>query len=53
MMKNTFYIFTKAAAVIAVSLGMVSCLDKLPGDAIPEKDSMKTFSDAEQHLTGI
>ena len=52
MMKNT-NIFTKVAAVIAVSLGMSSCLDKLPGDAIPENMGMKTFSDAEQTLTGI
>ena len=53
MMKNTYNILTKAAAVIAVALGMVSCLEKLPGDAIPEDKGMKTFSDAEQTLTGI
>ena len=53
MMKNTLNIFTKATAVIAVSFGLVSCLDKLPGDAIPESEAMKTFSDAEQTLTGI
>ena len=53
MMKNTINIFIKAAAVIAVALGMSSCLSKMPGDAIPESEGMKTFSDAEQTLTGI
>lgn len=53
MMKNIHNILTKAAAVIAVVLGMVSCLDKLPGDAIHISEGMKTFSDAEQTLTGI
>ena len=43
----------KKTAVIAVLLGMTSCLEKLPGDAIPYEQSMKTFSDAEQTLTGI
>ena len=43
----------KSTAVIAVVLGMVSCLNKMPGDAISEKDGMKTFYDAEQTLTGI
>ena len=52
-MKNTFNIFTKVAAVIAVAFGMCSCLEKMPGDAIPESEGMKTFSDAEQTLTGI
>ena len=53
MMKNTLNTFTKAMAVIAVVLGTVSCLEKLPGDGIPESDAMQTFSDAEQTLTGI
>ena len=39
--------------MIAVTLATVSCLEKMPGDAIPEKDGMKTFADAEQTLTGI
>ena len=52
-MKNTFNILTKVAAVIAVAFGMCSCLEKMPGDAIPESEGMKTFSDAEQTLTGI
>ena len=53
MMNNINKIFTKAVAVIALSFGMVSCLEKLPGDAILEDKGMKTFSDAEQTLTGI
>ena len=39
--------------MIAVTVAAVSCLEKMPGDAIPEGQGMKTFSDAEQHLTGI
>ena len=53
MMKNTINIFTKVAVVIAVAFGMCSCLEKMPGDAIPESEGMQTFSDAEQTLTGI
>ena len=53
MMKKLYDMFTKAAAVIAVAFGVVSCLEKLPGDAIHESEGMKTFSDAEQTLTGI
>ena len=52
-MKNIYNNMMKAAAVIAVVFGMVSCLEKMPGDAIPEGDGMKTFYDAEQTLTGI
>ena len=53
MMKNYYNMFIKAVAVVAVVLGTVSCLDKMPGDAIAEGDGMKTFADAEQTLTGI
>ena len=53
MMKNIYNILTRCAAVIAATLSMASCLEKIPGDAIPEGMGMKTFSDAEQHLTGI
>ena len=53
MMKNTYNILTRTVAVIAVAVGMVSCLEKLPGNAIPESEGMKTFDDAEQTLTGI
>ncbi len=32
---------------------MTSCLEKIPGSSIPEKNAMRTFADAEQMLTGI
>ena len=41
------------AAVIAVSFSLASCLEKFPGDAILETESMKSLDDAEQILTGI
>ena len=53
MMKNIYMIIARTAAVIAVVLGLSSCLEKIPGDAIPESEGMKTFNDAEQTLTGI
>ena len=52
-MKNIYNNMMKAAAVIAVVFTMNSCLDKTPTDAIGIHQSMKTFSDAEQTLTGI
>ena len=53
MMKNTYNILLRAAAALAVAVGLTSCLEKIPGDAIPESEGMKTFNDAEQTLTGI
>ena len=53
MMKNIYMKIWRMAAVIAVSLGLSSCLEKLPGDYILESDSMKTLNDAEQIVTGI
>ena len=53
MMKNINNIHCKVAAVIAVALLATACLEKLPGDSIPEEKGMKTFADAEQTLTGI
>ena len=53
MMKNIYNIIMKAAAVIAVVFAVTSCLDKMPTDAFGEEQSMRTFSDAEQTLTGI
>ena len=53
MIKNILHII-KIAAVSALIAGTaVSCLEKYPGSSIPEKDAMKTFSDAEQHNLGI
>ena len=37
--------------VAAITLS--SCLEKYPGDYILEKESLKSFEEAEQHLTGI
>ena len=45
--------FVRVAAVIAVALGLSSCLEKTPGDYIPETESMNTLNGAEQVLTGI
>ena len=53
MMNKIYNKFMKAAAVTAVVFASVSCLDKMPTDAIGENQSMQTFSDAEQTLTGI
>lgn len=53
MMKKTHMIIARIAAVTAVVLGLSSCLEKLPADAIHESEAMKTFEDAEQTLTGI
>ena len=52
-MKNIYNAILKTAAVIAVALGLNSCLEKLPGDYILEEEAMQTLSDAEQTLTGI
>ena len=53
MMKKYDNIFNRLVAVIAAAFVMTSCLEKVPGDFIPEEDGMKTFSDASQTLTGI
>ena len=42
-----------AVVMLAVLVGAQSCLEKYPGDALLEKDSMKSITDAEQHLYGI
>ena len=52
-MKNIYMKLMKMAAVIAVSFSLASCLEKIPGDAILETESMKSLDDAEQILTGI
>ena len=53
MMKNIYMKLMRMAAVIAVSFSLASCLEKFPGDAILETESMKSLNDAEQILTGI
>ncbi len=53
MIKNIYEILTKTIAALVIVLGLNSCLEKIPGDAFPYEQSMKTFTDAEQTLTGI
>lgn len=43
----------KAVAAMAMAACMTSCLEKIPGDFIPEGEGMKSLSDAEQTVTGI
>lgn len=52
-MKTILHTITRYLAMLAVVFGTVSCLDKYPETSIPEKEAMKTFADAEQHLIGI
>ena len=52
-MKNIYMNFVRVAAVIAVAFGLSSCLEKTPGDYIPETESMNSLNGAEQVLTGI
>ena len=53
MMNRIYNISIRIAAVIAATLISASCLEKIPGDYIPESDGMKTLPDAEQTLNGI
>lgn len=53
MMKNTYNIIRKTIVLTALAMGLTSCLEKTPGDYIPESEGMKSFSAAEQTLTGI
>ena len=48
MLKNIKILFL-ALAVVATT----SCLDKVPGSAIPQQQAMQTFDDADQTVTGI
>jgi len=52
-MKNIYMTIIKAVAVMAMAVCMASCLEKIPGDFIPEGEGMKSLSDAEQTVTGI
>ena len=52
-MNIIYKVFIKFVAVFAAAVSMTSCLEKIPGDYIPEKEGMKTLPDAEQTLTGI
>ncbi len=53
MMNNSNNIIIRLAAVIAAAFMLASCLEKIPGDYIPEEEGMQTLPDAEQTLTGI
>ena len=53
MMKNIYMKFVRVMVVATLALGLSSCLEKTPGDYIPETESMKTLNGAEQVLTGI
>lgn len=53
MMKNIYMKIMKAVAAMAMAACMTSCLEKIPGDFIPEGEGMKSLSDAEQTVTGI
>ena len=53
MMKNIYMKLVRVIAVAVVALGLSSCLEKTPGDYIPETESMNSLNGAEQVLTGI
>lgn len=53
MMKNMLRNTKIYVTIVAALLLCTSCLDKEPGSAIRTEKSMKTFSDAEQTVTGI
>ncbi len=52
-MKSILYNIKVMLAIVATLIMASSCLNKEPGSAIPERDAMKTFEDAEQTVTGI
>ena len=41
------------AMLVAAAFSLTSCLDKVPGSAIPEEDALTSYQEAEQFLTGI
>ena len=53
IMKNKYNLIIRLTAAFVLAFSLDSCLEKLPGDYILEEEGMKTFSDAEQTLTGI
>lgn len=52
-MKRTIRNIKIYLTALAVLLGTASCLEKYPGQSIPEGEAMQTYKDAEQHLIGI
>lgn len=53
MMRYTYNIIIRTAAVIAAVLTMSSCLEKSPKDSILEGEAMTSLDGAEQLVTGI
>ena len=51
MNRITTYIFRIVSALL-LTFSLVSCLEKIPGDYIPEEEGMTSFNDAEQNLIG-
>lgn len=45
--------FLRKLAVVVLAFSITSCLEKLPGDFIPEEEGMRSLADAEQTVTGI
>lgn len=43
----------RIVSALLLTFSLVSCLEKIPGDYIPEEEGMTSFNDAEQTLTGI
>ena len=50
---KTMFRNIKLFLLLVIGFSTVSCLDKVPSSAIPEKEAMMTFEDAEQTVTGI
>ena len=52
-MKNMLHNIRFCFTAFALLVGTASCLEKYPGQAIPEDEGMRTYNDAEQHIVGI
>lgn len=52
-MKNIYMTICRAIAAVTAFFLLSACLEKIPGDYIPEDKGMQSLNDAEQTLTGI
>lgn len=52
-MKNMLRYIKLSFTAFAMLLGTTSCLEKFPGQSIPENEGMQNYNDAEQHIVGI
>ena len=52
-MKSYIRNISHLAAVLAIAVAAVSCLDKSPASSIAEESAMQSYNDAEQHVNGI